>query len=282
MILGRKSLSISGLPKMIKGSIPADGGHLILNRIEYEELSKNELIVPVIKKFVGAQEFIKNLERWCLYIDDENRFKIEDIPAIKERLNGVVKMRLKSSKKATNKLAYTPHLFAEDRYYQQPCIIVPCTTSERRKYIPIGFLDKKPVVYASAQAIYNAEPFIFSIVTSLMHMTWMRTIAGRLEERYRYSSSLVYNTFPFPNISEKQKEILTNHTFNILDEREKHSEKTLAQLYDPDKMPEGLKKAHHELDLAIERCYRKKPFVSDEERLEYLFGLYEEMVGEEK
>lgn len=112
-------------------------------------------------------------------------------------------------------------------------------------------------------------------------MTWMRTVAGRLKTDYRYSSALVYNTFPFPNISEKQKGMISEHVFNILHEREQHSEKTLAQLYDPDKMPADLKEAHHLLDLAIERCYRAKPFESDEERLEYLFGLYEEMVGRE-
>jgi len=111
-------------------------------------------------------------------------------------------------------------------------------------------------------------------------MTWMRTVAGRLKTDYRYSSALVYNTFPFPPITQKQKDILTEHAFNVLDEREKHSEKTLAQLYDPNKMPQGLKEAHHQLDLAVERCYRKKPFESDEERLAFLFGLYEEMVRE--
>ena len=115
----------------------------------------------------------------------------------------------------------------------------------------------------------------------MMHMTWMRAVAGRLEERYRYSSVLVYNTFPFPVISEKQKEALNQYVFSILGEREKHPEKTLAQLYDPDKMPDGLREAHHQNDLAIERCYRSKPFENDEERLEYLFKLYEKMIAEE-
>ena len=109
----------------------------------------------------------------------------------------------------------------------------------------------------------------------------MKTVAGRLKTDYRYSSALVYNTFPFPNITEKQKEEITELVLNILDEREQHSEKTLAQLYDPDKMPQNLKEAHHQLDLAIEQCYRKKPFENDEERLEYLFRLYEEMIKAE-
>ena len=113
-------------------------------------------------------------------------------------------------------------------------------------------------------------------------MVWMKAVAGRLKTDYRYSSALVYNTFPFPNISQKQKDEITELVFAILDEREKHSQKTLAQLYDPDKMPEGLKKAHHNLDIAIEQCYRSKPFESDEERLEYLFKMYEEMTAKEK
>jgi len=118
-------------------------------------------------------------------------------------------------------------------------------------------------------------------MTSSMHMTWMKATCGRLKTDYNYSIQLVYNTFPFPNITDKQKEEITDLVFNILDEREQHSEKTLAQLYDPSKMPQGLKEAHHQLDLAIERCYRKKPFENDEERLEYLFRLYEEMIEAE-
>lgn len=282
MIVERRSSSLSGLPVMIKGSIPADGGHLILDRQQYEQLSQDKLIMPVIKKFIGAQEFIKNVERWCLYIDAADKEALENLPQIKSRLEGVTKMRLESTKQATNYLAKTPHLFAEDRYYNKSCIIVPCTTSELREYIPIGFIESGPVIYASAQAIYDPQAWIMGIVTSKMHMVWMRTIAGRLKTDYRYSSALVYNTFPFPNISDQQKEIITEHVFNILHEREQHSEKTLAQLYDPDKMPSGLREAHHQLDLAIERCYRVKPFESDEERLEYLFKLYEEMTGKER
>lgn len=281
-LLGRKSSSISGLPKMMKGSIPADGGSLILNKSEYDELHKNTIILPSLKKFIGAQEYLSGQERWCLYITDEENEKIKNIPIISEKLNRVVQMRLKSSKQATNKLAETPHKFAEDRYNNQQCILIPCVTSERRKYIPIGFVDKGPVIYASAQAVYNAEPYIMGIITSYMHMVWMKTLAGRLEERYRYSSTLVYNTFPFPNITNKQKEELTELVFTILDEREQHSEKTLAQLYDPDKMPADLKQAHHQLDLAIEKCYRNKLFENDEERLEYLFKMYEEMTNKEK
>jgi len=115
-----------------------------------------------------------------------------------------------------------------------------------------------------------------------MHMTWVRAVAGRLKSDYRYSAVICYNTFPFPDINQEQKQELERNVYAVLGEREKHSEKTLAQLYDPDKMPEGLREAHHQLDLAVERCYRSKPFTSDEERLEFLFKLYEQMIAEEK
>ena len=124
--------------------------------------------------------------------------------------------------------------------------------------------------------------YIFSVITSRIHNNWVKTVAGKLENRIRYTSAVCYNTFPFPKISEAQKQELTQCAFRILEERENHSEKTLAQLYDPDKMPQGLREAHRLNDLAVERCYRSKPFETDEERLEYLFKLYEQMIAEEK
>lgn len=282
IIVCRASKPIDGRQKMIKGSIPADGGHLILNKDEYDLLKKDPRLKNVIKSFIGAQEFIDNVERWCLYLSDADFDNLRDHPELKKRLNGVITMREESTKLATNKLALTPHKFAEDRYYNKPCIIIPCTTSENRDYIPMGFLDAGPVIYASAQAIYDPEPYTFGVITSRMHMTWVKAVAGKLENRIRYSSSICYNAFPIPNLTEKQKETITTHVYNVLEEREKHSEKTMAELYDPDKMPDGLREAHHHLDLAVERCYRSKPFTSDEERLEYLFKLYEDMTAKEK
>ncbi|HUN03229.1 MAG TPA: hypothetical protein PLS00_10270, partial [Niabella sp.] len=143
-------------------------------------------------------------------------------------------------------------------------------------------LNSDYVISDSAQAIYDAKEWVFAMITSRMHMTWLRAVAGRLKSDYRYSTALCYNTFPFPEINESQKQELEKRVYKVLAEREAHSEKTLAQLYDPDKMPDGLREAHHQLDLAVERCYRSKPFESDEERLEYLFKLYEQMIEEEK
>jgi len=201
----------------------------------------------------------------------------QKILPIKGRIEAVKTFRLQSKKLATQKFAEKPYRYTGARHIESNSIIVPRVSSERRKYVPIGFLNADTIVKDSAYAIYNADIILFGILTSHMHMTWVRTVAGRLKSDYRYSSNLCYNTFPFPMITEKQKEEITELVFNVLDEREQHSEKTLAELYDPDTMPQGLKEAHHQLDLAIEKCYRNKPFENDEERLEYLFKLYEEM-----
>jgi hypothetical protein len=235
-----------------------------------------------IRKTYGAHEFLNGAERWSLWIEDKDLNKITLIPPIVERVNKVREVRLNSRDKGAQKLAGRPHQFREMKKGEEISLICPTVSSERRNYIPLGYLEANDVVIAPNQVIYDPDPYIFAILSSRMHMTWVRSVAGRLKTDYRYSSALCYNTFPFPKISEKQKEILDDHVFNILDEREKYSEKTMAKLYDPDHMPEGLLKAHHEMDLAVEKCYRKRPFNDDAERLEYLFKLYEEMIEAEK
>lgn len=230
---------------------------------------------------MGADDFINGYERWCLWIENDDLSSSLKIPFIEERIKKVKQFRLSSNKQGTRDDAAKAHRFSEDRFNSAYAIFIPSTSSERRDYIPIGFIENT-VVTNSAQAIYKAEPWGFAVITSKMHMTWVKTVGGRLKSDYRYSSALCYNTFPFPNISDQRKQEITQCVFRILEEREKHPQKTLAQLYDPDKMPAGLREAHHQNDLAIERCYRAKPFESDEERLEFLFKLYEQMIEEEK
>tara|TARA_B100000315_G_C14534019_1_gene567560 strand:- start:1078 stop:1650 length:573 start_codon:yes stop_codon:yes gene_type:complete len=189
---------------------------------------------------------------------------------------------MKSSRQATKKLASTPYLFGEIRQPNSDYLVVPRVSSENRYYVPFGYVSKDIIVTDRCAFIPNADLTLFGIMTSAFHMVWMKAICGRLETRYNYSIQLVYNNFPFPPISNQHKDEITQSVFRILEEREKHSDKTLAQLYDPDKMPEGLREAHRLNDLTIERCYRSKPFESDEERLEYLFKLYEKMIQEEE
>ena len=161
-------------------------------------------------------------------------------------------------------------------------LVIPLTTTKRRKYIPIGFIDNSCIATNALSVIYDCETWLFSIISSKIHVVWIKTVCGKFRTHYRYSSTLGYNTFPFPAITDNRKQELTNCAFNIIEEREKHSDKTLAELYDPDKMPDSLKEAHRQNDLAVERCYRNNPFESDEERLKYLFNLYEKMIKEEQ
>lgn len=281
VIINKHQKSISNLPPLITGNSPYDGGNLILNDIQ-----KNEIIndypesIKYIKPLYGSNELINGTHRWCLWIEDDDLIAVKKIQPIVERIEKTQLFRLNGGEVATT-LVNRSHQFRYTHSAKISQIIIPRVSSSRRVYIPISFLDSNAIISDSAQAIYDSEPWIFGLICSYLHNLWAKLTSGKLRGDIRYLSALSYNTFPFPNISEKQKEMITEHVFNILHEREQHSEKTLAQLYDPDKMPEGLKKAHHQLDLGIERCYRAKPFESDEERLEYLFGLYEEMVGRE-
>jgi hypothetical protein len=235
-----------------------------------------------LRKLIGAQEFLSGSDKWCLWINDNQVGKAIKIPFIKARLDSVKLNRLASSKPATQKFSTSPYRFVEIRHQEAPKLLIPTVTSSRRDYIPIGFFEDSVILNAPNNVINNPDPFVFGLIHSTMHMSWVRAIGGRLKTDYRYSATLCYNTFPFPNISKQRKEEITQCTLAILDERLKHSEKTMAELYDPNKMPAGLKEAHRLNDLAVERCYRSTPFNSDEERLEYLFKLYEKMIQEEK
>lgn len=278
--IDRSSQSISGLPKMHYGNMAIDGGNLILSPAEKMELlNVYPQAEPLVRRVLGAQEFIKGVERWCLWISDEKLHLAESIPPTEKRILLTKEFREGSSDSGTHKLAAKPHQFREMKSGNECAMIVPTVTSERREYIPIGFVGKNEVIIAPNNAIYDPEPFLFGILSSRLHMAWMRLTCGRLKTDYRYSSVLCYNTFPIPDLTNKHKQTITMYVMNVLEEREKYPEKTMAQLYDPDKMPDGLREAHHQLDLAVDRLYRVKPFVSDEERLEHLFKLYEEMTA---
>ena len=282
-IIKNRNVVLSKLPLMVFGSMPNDEGNLILETAEKDILIESyPESSQYIKRFIGSSEFIRGNERWCLWLNDFNFKEALNIPIIKERIAKVKLSRSLSKRSATNKLSLYPYKFAEIRHLDSYSIIIPSVSSERRDYIPIGFLDQNTIISNLALAVYNAEPWLFGLLTSKIHMNWVYSIGGYLGTSIRYAISVCYNTFPFPPISESQKQELEKHVYRILEEREKHSEKTLAQLYDPDKMPDGLREAHHQNDLAIERCYRNKPFESDEERLEYLFKMYEQMIEEEK
>lgn len=269
---------ISPFPPISFGNMPNDGGGLILSEAEFisfREKYPNDIIF--IKKLFGSMEFIRNQSRYCLWIKKSDLEKAENNPFILERIKQTKEHRLASKDKSCNALAYRSYQFRDTKEPIKSQLIIPSVSSERRNYIPIGFLNKDCVISNLAQAIYDAPLWLFSVITSRMHMVWVRAVGGRLKTDYRYSAELCYNTFPFPDISAQKKRELEYHAKQVLRARENHSELTMAELYDPEKMPEDLRSAHESLDIAVEQCYRKRPFDNDEKRLEYLFKLYEKM-----
>jgi hypothetical protein len=283
ILINKRNTPLSILPEMTYGNKAVYGEHLILSTIEKNELlQSNPEAKKYIKRLVGASDFINGNERWCIWIEDLDVEDVKKIKAINQRIQRVKSDRLNSKDSGANKLAERPHQFRDTFTTKKSSILVPLTTSERREYIPIGMIYPEEIASNAASVLYDSPIWIFGVICSNMHMVWVRLVAGRLKTDYRYSSALCYNTFPFPLITEQRKQEISQYVFRILEEREKNSEKTLAQLYDPDKMPKGLREAHHLNDLAVERCYRSKPFESDEERLEFLFTLYEKMTSHEK
>lgn len=268
--------SISGFPSMNFGNMPADGGMLILSNEEKLEFITNEPdAAKFVKPLICAEEFINGKQRWCIWLYNEETEEYSRCSSILERIDNLREIRKKSSRP---QLASIPHLFAQ---ITQPMgvsfILIPCHSSENREYIPMGFFTEEYVSHNSCLVVGIDEMWLFGILTSLMHMAWVKTVGGRLETRYRYSAQLCYNTFPFPKITEAKKQEIEEAAEEVLLVREDYPGKTLADLYDPDKMPDDLREAHHKLDLIVESCYQDKPFANDEERLECLFKLYEKM-----
>lgn len=278
-IITKRSSPISAIPKMLLGSLPADGGALILTEEEKNSVcNKYPELKKYIKPFIGSNEYINDIHRFCLWLPTLPK-EIENNDFIKRRLNLCKQNRLNSDKKETKEKAKTPYSFAEDRYRNSNAILIPVTSSEKREYIPMGFVYGDNVIYHSAVAIYCNDLWVLGIILSKMHMKWIRKVSGKLESRIRYSPMLCYNTFPFPKISDQQKKRIELCVQDILRVREKYSERTMAELYDPDKMPKDLLEAHHSLDMVIESCYRRKPFENDEQRLAHLFKMYEMMTN---
>ena len=269
------------VPQMNFGNMPADGGQLILTDEEKGYLvSQDERLSDYCLPLIGADDFINGRRRWCIWLYDKDKDVYMQIPEIKRRVNNVVEIRKKSSRP---NLAEIPHLFAQ---ITQPLgnnlIVVPSTSSENRKYIPIGYVDKNNIVANSCMVIGTNDMSLFGILTSAMHMVWVKTVGGRLETRYRYSAQLCYNTFPFPKISAAKKKEIADAAEEILVTREFHVGKTLAELYDPEKMPQDLLEAHEKLDDIVESCYPGYPFANDEARLECLFRMYEKMTSKKQ
>ena len=277
IIIESRSKPLSNFSAMFLGNAPKDGGNLLLNENDKEDLITSGFRSENIKKYVGSYEFLNSVTKYCIWINEIEYNEFSTNPIIEKRINEVIKMRNKSPKEATRLFSKVPYRFVEIRHKETESIIIPNVSSSRREYIPIGFLDKNSIISNSGSAIYDAQPWLFGILHSKMHMVWVNAVGGKLKTDYRYSAKLCYNTFPFPPIDVKQKESINQYVFDILDERAKYPEKTMAWLYNPETMPQDLRKAHQALDLAIDKIYTLTPFANDAERLAHLFKLYEVM-----
>jgi hypothetical protein len=271
-------------PKMVKGNQATDGGYLFLDSSEKEQfLLKEPEAKNWIRPVLGAEEFLNGKERWCLWLVDATSEELADMPAVMMRLDAIRDRRLAAGPPAALKMADKPHNFMQ---VSQPrtgeYILVPSVSSERRTYVPMGFFDANVISTNLNYIIPNGSLYEFGILSSLLHNDWMRLVAGRLESRYRYSATIVYNTFPWPDSTPEQRNHIEALAQEILLVRADYPDKTLAQLYDPDLMPEQLKQAHHNLDLAVDALYQTKPFADASERLSCLLARYEKLVAAEQ
>lgn len=279
VIVRRSSKAISqSVPKIDYGSFALDGGYLTLSEQEKDEIvQSNQNAENFIKQFFGSQELIRGTKKYCIWIEDKDLDEAKKIPLIKQRIESVQYWRSGRKGKDSQKNASTPWRFAWNNYKKSNAILFPIVSSERREYVPIGYLDENTVISNAALAVYDAELWLFALLESKMHMAWIRTVCGKLKTDYRYSSTLGYNTFPVLPLSDEQKTKLTASARAILLTRDTHFEQTLAEMYDPDKMPADLREVHNKNDIIVDQLYRGKGFANDEDRLAMLFDLYEQM-----
>lgn len=276
IVILKRYKPLSDVPPMTFGSKPVDDGNLILNDDEKEELIKKEpKSKEIIKPLISAKTYLNNVNRWVLWLNNITPTDLRNMPDVYSRIEKVKEFRLKSKKKQTVEAADYPTLFAEMRQPKTDYIVVPIHSSEKRQYVPLDYYSKDYIVNNSVSYVPDASLYHFGVLSSLMHMTWMRYVAGRLKGDYRYSGLIVYNNFPWPlNITKKNIKQVELKSKRIFDIRRKFPNSSLADLYDPTVMPPELVKAHHELDRAVDSCYRKNPFNSEVKRMEFLLDLY--------
>ena len=274
IFIQKRSNPISDVSPMLKGSSPTDGKNYLFTEIEMLEfILKEPGSSAYFRPYIGSTELINNIKRYCLYLADCPPTELRKMPLVLERVEAVRAMRLASKKEATRQWADAPLKFAEDRITNGSILVIPRVSSENRKYIPIGFFEPPTVCSDAAFQVVNASLYLFGILNSSMHMAWVRTVAGRLKSDYRYSNTIVYNNFVFPEPSYKEIQAIEMQAKKILSVRENYKSSTLADLYDPFAMPFDLLKAHQQLDKLVEKSYGKS-FKLDEDRVAHLFELY--------
>ena len=279
LVIHRISKPICNVNEIAFGNMPLDGGHfLFTNEEKINFIEKEPKSSKWFNPLISAREFLNNQKRWCLWLVNIKPDELKKLPLVLERVNAVKKFRLSSVASSTQKHALTPTLF-RDRKTPYTYILIPSTTSENRKYIPIGFFTQKDIANNSCHIIPNGTIYHFGILTSQMHMAWVKYTCGRLKSDYRYSKDIVYNNYPWPNdLSEKNKKSVEHKAQKVLDVRTEFPNSSLADLYDPLTMPPKLAKAHKELDKAVDKCYRAQVFTNETARIEYLFKQYNDYI----
>ncbi len=280
LIILKRRKPICDVPKISFGSMPNDGGNLLLTSEEKENLIKIE---PEAEKFIrpliSAKEFLNHKKRWCLWLKSSLPQELRKLKEVKKRVEATKTHRINSNRETTRKLADFPSLFGEDRQPSSKFISFPLTTSETRFYIPLAFFDKENIVNNTCSVIPNATKYHFGVLHSKMHMSWTKYVCGRLEGRIRYSNEIVYNNFPWPkNPTKKNQNKVETAVQKVLDVRTEFPDSSLADLYDPLTMPPKLIKAHQALDKVVDLCYRPQVFANEMVRIEYLFYLYNQYV----
>lgn len=275
------------LPKLQKGNAAYDGGFLTFSDDEYQAfVNRNPNSRQLFRKYISASDMIKGTYKYCLWITENTKDEAMKIKDVRDRVNRVQSYRLSSKRNVTRNAASTPYKFGEIRWENSPAIIIPVVSSEARFYVPIGYIESSVIPSYATFVIYNAPLWLFGLLESRMHMTWLRAVGGRLKTDYRYSAGLVYNTFPVPELSTRRKNEIEDLVWKILDIRDEEGG-TLAELYgsplaakNPKPINPRLKAVHEELDQVIDRAYRDRPFKDDNERLAMLLDMYSNKVGE--
>ena len=279
LVVHEQAHALNGMSRLYTGSQPIDGGHYILDDDGRDALLEEcPAAEPYVRPFIGSQEYLNGRSRWLLWLGEAPPELLRKAPALRERVAAVRELRRRSKRSSTRSLADTPTLFQINLIPTGPFLVVPEVSSERREYVPIGWLEPPVIPSNLVRVLEGATKPIFALLTSAMHMAWLRHIGGRLKSDYRYSIGLVYNTFPLPaGFADADTSALEPLAQAVLDARAAHTGATLADVYDPDLMPPNLRRAHHALDRAVDRLYRRKRFTSERERVEHLFALYERM-----
>lgn len=283
VIIDKTIKPLNNLPEMLRGNMPYDGGHLLLSRDEVSDLNLSKTQAEkLIRRIYGSAEFIKGLQRYCLWIQNMDLDEAMRIEGVKNRIHGVREMRLSSSDKSANDMAKRAHQMREMNIGRTHTIAIPAITSENRDYLPCGLLDYTTTVTNKVYALYDAPIWNMALIASRLHWVWIGTVCVRMRTDFSYSNTLGWNTFPVPQLTEKNKEDLTRCAEDILLAREAHFPATIAELYDPDNIPEDLRHAHERNDEVLERIYIGRRFKNDTERLEKLFDLYTKMTSNTK